>query len=254
MRTRPCSAVTCSSTVRSSSGLTSFGTLTLSPRIDSEASASATCAARLGSIRHAGVSAGRALTVTLPRMSARSSSVFSVRFCTPCPTLPPSSPPIAPVRLPAWLASRPVNRKLPVSGVETTSPSGLPPTASGPRATVQPISALDRSCDSGFSRLPVRSRGAARSSASRMAASAIAAGVTTTDVRATGLSGGTSASAGRRCPAPGHSRFIAQIEPRNETTTTSAPTAILPQGRCISLTLDHVPVVVIRTLRLITDY
>ena len=60
-------------------------------------------------------------------------------------------------------------------------------------------------------RLPVRSRGAVFSRASRMAVSAIAAGVTIVEVRAIGLSGATSASTGRRSPAPGISQFIAQI-------------------------------------------
>src|SRR5262249_24947598 len=96
--------------------------------------------------------------------------------------------------------------------------------------TIQPSSALERSCEIGFSRLPLRSRGAARSSESRMAVSATAAGVTITEVRATGLSGGPSTSAGRRAPALGRNWFIAQTALANETTTTSPPAAILPQG------------------------
>src|SRR5215510_3572955 len=141
-RTRACSAATCSLTLRSTSGLISFETLSLAPRTESDASPSATWATRLGSIRQAGSSAGREVTVTLPRMSARWSNVFSVRFCRPCPR-PPSRLPIAPVRLPAWLASWPVARNVPFSAVEITSASGLPVTASGPRPMVQPISALE---------------------------------------------------------------------------------------------------------------
>ena len=103
---------------------------------------------------------------------------------------------------------------------------------------VQPISALESNWDSGFSRLPVRSRGAACSMASRMAVSAMAAGVTITEVRVLGCSGGTSTSAGRRSPAPGESTFITQTATANETTTVKPPMAILPQGRCM-----HHPVV-----------
>jgi hypothetical protein len=206
--------------------------LSRAPSSAIEASATATCAARLGSIRHAGSSAGRAVTVMLPRMSTRWSIVFSVSPCTPCFRLPPSRPPNAPVMLPASLASWPVARNVPVSAVDTVSASTRPATASGPRAMVQPISALERSCVSGLSRLPARSRGAARSMASRSAPWVIATGVTITEVRVSGGSGGTAVNTGRRSEVDEPTRLIAQSAPRNEPTTTNPPTAILAHGRC----------------------
>ena len=57
----------------------------------------------------------------------------------------------------------------------------------------------------------------------------MAAGVTITEVRAAGASGGTSTSAGRRSFAPGQSACSAQTAPPNETTAISPPMAILPQ-------------------------
>ena len=85
---------------------------------------------------------------------------------------------------------------------------------------------------SGLSRLPVRSRGAARSIASRMAVSAIAAGVTITEVRAVGLQ--------RRRPRPapaavrrtaGESQLMAKIAPPKKMTAITALMAILAQGK-----------------------
>ncbi len=236
LRMRACSVPICSLTARSRNGLTSFETLSLSPRIVMLASATETCAPRLGSIRQDACSAGREVTVTLPRMSARWSSVFSVSFCTSCPRLPPSRRPMAPVTLPAWTAIWPVARNVPVSAVATDSPSGRPLTASGPRATVQPISAFCSSCEIGLSRLPVRSFGAVASRASPMALSAIMAGVTMVELRVTGLSGGTSTSFGRRSPGA-LSMFIAQIVPANEATTTSPPATIFPSVRPMGTTL-----------------
>ncbi len=96
----------------------------------------------------------------------------------------------------------------------------------------QPISASERNCEIGSARLPVRFFGAACSMASRIAVSAMAAGVTITELRASGLSGGTSASAGRRS-ALGESTCIATNAPAKETTTTSTPAAILPTGRAM---------------------
>ena len=116
--------------------------------------------------------------------------------------------------------------------VDTTSAFGRPLTASGLRATVQSISALDSNCGSGFSRLPTSWRGAAVSSALWIAESAIAAGVTITDLRATGASGGTSTSAGRCSFGPGEIQLNAQIAAPNETMATSTPMTILPQGKC----------------------
>jgi hypothetical protein len=65
-RIRACSAAICSLTLRSISGFTSFEMLSFMPRMLVDASASATCAARLGSIRQVGLSSGRDVTVTCP--------------------------------------------------------------------------------------------------------------------------------------------------------------------------------------------
>src|SRR5215471_6170016 len=141
---------------------------------------------------------------------------------------------MAPAILPASPETCPVARKVPESVVDTTSAFGRPLTASGLRAIVQSISALDSNCGSGFSRLPTSWRGAAVSSALWIAESAIAAGVTITDLRATGASGGTSTSAGR-CSfgfGPGEIQFNAQTATPNETMATSTPMTILPQGKC----------------------
>src|SRR5262249_56212224 len=99
--------------------------------------------------------------------------------------------------------------------------------ASGLRATVQSISALDSNCGSGFSRLPARLRGAAVSSALWIAESAIAAGVTITDLRAAGASGGTSPVPGRWSFGPADSEFNAQTAAATETTTSSPPLALV---------------------------
>jgi hypothetical protein len=64
----------------------------------------------------------------------------------------------------------------------------------------------------------------------------MAAGVTITELRATGASGGTSTSAGRWSFVPGQSQFSAHTAPPNETMATSAPMTILPQGKCMPAT------------------
>ena len=97
-------------------------TLSLMPATCMPPSASVTWPLRLGSIRQFGSSAGRDVTVTLPRMSARWSSARVVSFCTSPPSLSPSRPPSAPVRLPPWLASWPVTRSEPLSVVEMFRP------------------------------------------------------------------------------------------------------------------------------------
>src|SRR5262249_19826537 len=56
----------------------------------------------------------------------------------------------------------------------------------------------------------------------------IAAGVTITDERDKGLSGGNAASCGRCALPDGGSMFITAIAPPNEPGTTSAPMAIFP--------------------------
>src|SRR3954468_13590505 len=62
----------------------------------------------------------------------------------------------------------------------------------------------------------------------------MAIGVTMTELRVTGESGGTSTSFGRRSPAPGQSHFIAPTAPAPAITTTiSAPVTILLNGHCM---------------------
>ena len=110
-------------------------------------------------------------------------------------------------------------------GCRHREPFRLAATASGPRATVQPISAFLSSCDTGLSRLPSRFFGAAASNASRMAVSVMAAGVTIVELRVNGLSGGTSTSFGRRSPGE-LSMFIVQSAPEKKGTTTHKPKKI----------------------------
>ena len=81
--------------------------------------------------------------------------------------------------------------------------------------------------------LPEKSRGAAASRASAIAVSEMATGVTITELRVTGESGGTSTSLGRRSPAPGQSHFIAPMAPAPAITTISAPMTILLNGHCM---------------------
>ena len=180
---------------------------------------------RLGSIRQVGSSAGRDVTTTLPRMSARWSSMRVVNFCTSPPSLLPSSPPIAPVRLPPWLAICPVTRSEPFSVVEMLRPVEAPFTTNGPRAMVQPMSALPSSSASGFSFLPVMPRGALASSASRIASAATATGATMTEVRVTGCKAGSAAVTGLLSSSglPGKNRFSAHSVLEKKMTTTPVP-------------------------------
>ena len=196
----------------------------LIPAIDSAPSATDTWAVRLGSRRQLAASVGRDRIVTLPAKSARWSSVLPVRFCRPRPRfslrIPPSAPPI----LPTWEAIWPVTCSVPLSWAETAMLSARPVMASGPRPTVQPISALESSCEIGLSRLPVRLRGAEASSASRMALSAMAVGVITTEVRLIALRGGTSTSAGGATEgAPPDRNCIPRVAPRNEARRIATP-------------------------------
>ena len=229
MRSRACKRATCSLTCRSISGRTSFDTFSRTPTMVMLASAIEKCVVRLGSSRHAGVSCGCETIATLPRISVRWSSVRPASFSTLRPRSRPSTPLIAPPRPPAaFVASWPVARSEPESTVETPITSGLPNTPSGPRFTVQPISALDRILDATLSRLPLRSRGAVVSSSSRMAPSAITVGATMVEVRLTGGSGGTSARAGRRLPsATGHSTCIASVAPTNAIASMATPIRIV---------------------------
>ena len=239
LRSRSCSRATCSLTCRSSSGRTSLDTFSRTPTMVMLASAIEKCVVRFGSSRQAGVSCGCETTATLPRISVRWSRVRPASFSTLRPTSLPRIPPSAPPRPPAAVeAICPVARSVPVSTVETPITSGLPNTPSGPRFTVQPISALERSFDAMLSRLPVRSRGACASSISRRAPSVITVGATMVEVRLTGGSGGTSASAGRRLlSAPGHSSCMSSVAPTNAIARMATPINIVrrrmqSQPRC----------------------
>ena len=97
----------------------------------------------------------------------------------------------------------------------------------GPREAVQPMSAFCRSCDTGLSALPAKLRGAARSAASRMAASEIATGAITNELRGAGGSGGNWASCRRlRAGRAGDSQSMAFRLMKNETATTATPSRI----------------------------
>ena len=192
---------------------------------------------RLGSIRQVGSSAGFDVIITLPRMSARWSSARVVSFCTSPPSLLPSRPPSAPVRLPPWLAICPVTRSEPFSVVEMLSPVDAPFTTNGPRPMFQPMSALPSSSASGFSFLPVMPRGALASSASRIASAATATGATMTEVRVTGCKAGSAAVAGLLSSSglPGKNRLSAHSVVEKKMTTTAAPITRVrtdrPKGR-----------------------
>ena len=147
----------CSFTVLSSSGFTSLETLSLMPATACRRRRSRRWPVRLGSIRQFGSSAGCDVTVTLPRMSARWSSTRVVSFCTSPPSLSPSRPLSAPVRLPPWLAIWPVTRSEPLSVVEMLRPGGRAgdrerPARDGPAdvGLAEQVGAADfRSCRSG---------------------------------------------------------------------------------------------------------
>ena len=197
-RSRVCRAAICSLTALSSSGFTSFDTLSLIPEIETALSPIDTWPVRLGSSRQLVAIDGRAVTATLPRKSARWSSALPVKPSTLRPRLSLSRLVILPPRPAACEPTCPVTRNAPFRLVARCRPLASPFTASGDRATVKPISAFESALLSGLSGLPARSRGAARSSISRIAGSATATGAMMTEERVTGGSGGTSASAGRR--------------------------------------------------------
>src|SRR5262245_31899435 len=66
-----------------------------------------------------------------------------------------------------------------------------------------------------------------------MADSAIAAGVTITELRATGARGGASTRFGRRSGALDANHLVIDAAPALAITTISAPTIIKPRGRCM---------------------
>ena len=145
----------CSLTVLSSSGFTSLETLSLIPATVTPPSAMRDIAAEVrldppGRQQrrpriHRDVAAD--VGALVERAGGRASALRRRACC-------PSRPPSAPVRLPPWLAIWPVTRSEPFSVVEMFSPLAAPLTASGPRETVQPMSALPSRSASGFSFLP----------------------------------------------------------------------------------------------------
>ena len=145
--------------------------------------------------------AGRDVVVTLPWMSVFWLNALPARLCTcwptPLPSRLPTALPTAFTPLPAAPLMVPSISNVPVSGVVTVSTPGWPDIVNGPRATVKLSCASDISLENGFCGLPDRLRGALASSASRIAVIAIAAGASTTDVPASGCSGGIATSAGR---------------------------------------------------------
>jgi hypothetical protein len=139
------------------------------------------------------------------------------------PTAPPTALAAVLIVPRAWNA--------PESGVSTTSASGCPETLNGPRAMVQWMSASGISGETAPGRLPARLRGACVLSASPIADMAMAAGASTVDTPASGLSGCTAVSAGRPSLSVagerGHRTFIARVAPMKETATTRTPRMML---------------------------
>jgi len=229
LRKRACSALTWSCTARSSSGLTSLATVTLMPEIDSAPSPTATWAARLGSSRHADVSTGRDVTVTVPRSLARWSRTRPVTLPTSRPTLLSIRLLSRPVALPAWPAiarlraacrrgrSRSSSRRRGRSRQKARAPSS---------SRCRPWRA-DRS--PGCRRLPDRCAAPPAPGCRGSPCNATATGATTVEVRATVGNGGVFASTGRAIrDGAGPERVHRHNETTNEAATTSAPPAILP--------------------------
>src|SRR6185312_1423170 len=118
--------------------------------------------------------------------------MLPMRLAASAPSKPPIASPTAPV---AFDDSEPVTLILPFSGVDSDSTSCAPLAAIGPRDAVQPISAFWSTCATGLSALPLKVRGAARSAASRSAASVIETGAITNELLVAGGSGGNWTSA-----------------------------------------------------------
>ena len=123
--------------------------------------------------------------------------------------------------------SEPVTFSFPAIGVDSDNTSCAPVAKIGPREADQPISAFCRTCDTGLSALPVKLRGAARSAISRMSDSAIETGVTMTELRETGGSGGNSVSAGAGDEPRDDSQSMAFRLTKNETATTVIPSRMV---------------------------
>jgi hypothetical protein len=169
-------------------------------------------------MRHADVSCGRDVTITLPRKSVRWSSVFMARLSiclptSPPPIRPPMAPPMPPTTLPAALPIWPVMRMLPLSGVMMVNVFDWPVAYIVPRETVSPISAWPSSCVTGLSFLPANSRGVAVSSVWPIAASETATGAMTWEARVTGCNGGggfmMASASGKPLSDGGKKRLIA---------------------------------------------
>ncbi len=183
-------------------------------------------------MRQAAAIFGRAVMATLPLISALALSflMLTLRICLPTlsPSRAPSASPTAPV---AFADSEPVTLSLPVSGVDSDSVSWAPVAVIGPREAVQPISASCSSCEAGLSALPVKVRCAPRSTASRIAESAITTGAITTEARGAGRSGGNSTSTGARTTPRGATQSMTFRLTTNETATTATAARIFL--RCI---------------------
>ncbi len=209
-------------------GLTWAGTLMRTPAADRLVSPRLTCACRFGSIRQDAPSFGRAVSVTLPLISALALMflMFTAPICLA--TLPPSRLPSASVTAPvAFADSEPVTLSVPLIGVVSVSTSCAPVAAIGPRDAVQPMSAFCRICWTGLSALPPKVFGAPRSAASRIAASATETCATTVEERGAVGSGGNCASCGFCKVALGASQSMALRLIANETSTTVIPSAMV---------------------------
>ncbi len=211
-----------SATFLSSTGLICAGTLSFAPATDRLVSPRFTLPLRLGSIRQLAANFGRAVTVTLPLISAEALTALMLMLPICLATLPPSSPPMASPTAPVALAaSEPVTFSFPFSAVVSDSTSWPPVAPIDPREAVQPMSAFCSTCDTGLSALPEKLRGVPRSAASRIAVMGMVTWARITELRGAGGSGGRSARAGRE-PAPrGENQSIAFRLTKNETATTA---------------------------------
>jgi hypothetical protein len=126
----------------------------------------------------------------------------------------------------------PVARKAPVREADNVSPSGPPVTENGSRVMVQVISALVMPGGAGISGFPDIVGGIAVSIAAWITVSGMMTGVTMSELRVTGGSGGTSARAGGRSTEAGARNFTNQTAPpATGTATRSRVSAVLRKAR-----------------------
>src|ERR1700730_10605185 len=126
-------------------------------------------------------------------------------------------------------------RMAPLSAVEMASPSAWALTVNGPRDTDQLTSASARNGICARSSLSERSCGAAVSNASLIALSAMPTGVTMTELRVTGASGGILPGVGGGAAEPTSPILaIPQAAPAIMTTPMAAPKASFRLFECIS--------------------